>query len=155
MLLVFPLAPAAAEHGKAARGAAATSEEAAVRAVIDAFFAAAQRRDWDTAADLMSDDFEIYTDGAAVFDKAQYHRLLSEDDLEVREMELRDVEVRVSPDGAMAWATYRGTFRGTSQGAAHDAETAETLIFARERGHWKIVRAHASVKLADAARAAN
>ncbi len=145
-LLVLPGAPASSKSPATASRATAASDEAAVRAAIDAFFAAAQKRDWDAATALLSEDFEIYTDEAAGFNKADYSRLLREDDLEVRQMELRDTQVRVSADGTMAWAKYRGTFRGTSRGATHDVETAETLIFAKEAGQWKQVRAHASVK---------
>ncbi len=144
-LLILPGAPASSKTPAAGRTSTA-SEEAAVRAAIDAFFVAAQKRDWDAATALLSDDFEIYTDEAAGFNKADYSRLLREDDLEVRQMELRDTQVRVSADGTMAWAKYRGSFRGTSRGATHDVETAETLIFAKEAGQWKQVRAHASVK---------
>lgn len=125
------------------------AESARVREALDNFFRAAQRRDWDAAAELMSSDFEIYTDDAQGYPKAEYVRVLKQDDLVVEHMELKDVDIRVSGDGQMAWAKYRGLFRCTSQGKPADVETAETLIFTNERGAWKMARAHASIKPLD------
>lgn len=126
------------------------AEAARVREAIDGFFSAAKKRDWDAAAALMSSDFELYTDQAQRVGKDEYVRLLKHDDLVVEQMELKDVDVRVSGDGQMAWAKYRGLFRSTSQGKPADAETAETVIFTNERGAWKMARAHASVKALEA-----
>jgi ketosteroid isomerase-like protein len=126
------------------------AEASRVREAIDDFFNAAKKRDWDTAAALMSSDFELYTDQAQGVGKDEYVRVLKQDDLVVEHMELKDMDIRVSGDGQMAWATYRGLFRSTSQGKPADAETAETVIFTNERGAWKMARAHASVKALEA-----
>lgn len=126
------------------------TEAARVREAIDQFFSAAKGRDWDAAAELMSSDFELYTDEAQGVGKDEYVRVLKESDLVVEHMELKDVDIRVSGDGQMAWAKYRGLFLSTSQGQPADVETAETLIFTNERGAWKLARAHASVKALDA-----
>ncbi len=116
-----------------------------VREAVDAFYAAAQRRDWDAAGALMAPAFEIYTDGAAGFDKPAYVALLKSDDLVLEQMALRDLKVRVAGDGRMAWVSFRGTFTMTSHGARHDVNTAETLILSRAADRWLIERAHASV----------
>jgi ketosteroid isomerase-like protein len=127
-----------------------TSAEAArVREVIDGFFIAAKKHDWDAAAALMSSDFELYTDEAQGVGKDEYVRVLKQDDLVVEHMELKDVDIRVSGDGQMAWAKYRGLYRSTSHDKPADAETAETLIFTNERGAWKMARAHVSIKALD------
>jgi uncharacterized protein (TIGR02246 family) len=117
--------------------------------VVDQFFSAAQKRDWDAAAELMSADFELYTDGASAFSKQDYVKVLKEDDMKVSSMELRDVEIRVASDGEMAWTKYRGLFKSNSHNQASTLETAETLIFKREDGRWKIARAHVSLKTQD------
>jgi ketosteroid isomerase-like protein len=129
-------------------------EAARVRGVIDQFFSAAKRQDWDAAGELMSSDFEIYTDEASFFNKEAYVRLLKEDNLETEFMELRDLDIHVSHDGQMAWCKYRGLFQTTSHGVQSNVETAETLIFKNEGDGWKINRAHASVKMLDAPTAA-
>ena len=117
-----------------------------VRQVVDQFFSAVKKRDWDAAAEFMSTDFELYTDGASGFNKQAYVKVLKEDDMELASMELRDMEIRVSSDGQMAWAKYRGLFKTTSHNQPITMETAETLIFNREGEQWKISRAHVSLK---------
>src|SRR4051812_26928238 len=99
------------------------AEAARVRMVVDQFFSAAQKHDWDAAAELMSADFELYTDGAAAFNKQDYVKVLKEDDLQMASMELRDVEIRVASDGEMAWGKYRGLFKSSSRGQSGTMET--------------------------------
>ena len=123
-----------------------TAETIRVRKVVDQFFSAAKKRDWDAEAELMSTDFELYTDGASGFNKEAYIKVLKEDDIQLAEMELRDMEIRVSGDGQMAWAKYRGLFKFISNNQPSNMESAETLIFKREGNHWKITRAHVSIK---------
>jgi ketosteroid isomerase-like protein len=122
------------------------AEATRIRMVVDQFFRAAQKHDWDAAAGFMSADFELYTDGASAFNKQDYVKVLKEDDMEVASMELRDVEIRVASDGEMAWGKYRGLFKSSSHDQPSTLETAETLIFKREGGRWKIARAHVSLK---------
>ncbi|SRR6266446_2347311 len=122
------------------------AETIRVRKVLDRFFSAAKKRDWDAAAELMSTDFELYTDGASGFNKQAYVKVLKEDDMELAYVELRDMEIRVSSDGQMAWGKYRGLFKFNSHNQPSTVETAETLIFKREGEHWKITRAHVSLK---------
>lgn len=122
------------------------AETIRVRKVVDQFFSAAKKRDWDAAAEFMSTDFELYTDGASGFNKQAYVKVLKEDDTELAYMELRDMEIRVSSDGQMAWGKYRGLFKMTSHNQPSTVETAETLIFQREGEQWKITRAHVSLK---------
>lgn len=123
------------------------AETIQVKQVLDQFFAAAKKRDWDAAAEFMATDFELYTDGASGFNKQAYVKVLKEDDMELGHMELRDMETRVSSDGQMAWTKYRGLFKSTSNNQQTNVETAETLIFKREDGRWKITRAHVSSKI--------
>src|ERR1700759_5341997 len=72
------------------------AETVRVRKVLDQFFSTAKKRDWDAVAELMSADFELYTDGASEFNKEAYVKVLKEDDMELAYMELRDMEIRVS-----------------------------------------------------------
>jgi ketosteroid isomerase-like protein len=124
----------------------AFTPEEEVRQVIDDFFRAANKQDWDTAGALFSSEFHIYTDGASGFDKDSYLKLLKEEDIKTLEMKLRDMVIRVSADGTMAWSQYRGTFTQEIRAKRSIMETAESLIFEKRGAEWKIVRAHASVK---------
>ena len=145
LLCVFGLAgtPATNTHPTVVDQAA---ETARVKQVVDQFFSAAKKRDWDATAEFMSADFELYTDGASGFNKQAYVKVLKEDDMELNSMELRDLEIRVSSDGQMAWCKYRGLFKSTSHNQVSNVETAETLIFHKEGQQWKIARAHVSLK---------
>lgn len=122
------------------------AETVRVRKVVDQFFSAAKKRDWDGVAELMSADFELYTDGASGFNKQAYVKVLKEDDVQFASIELRDVEIRASTDGQMAWAKYRGLFKGAGNNQPSSMETSETLIFKREGEQWKITHAHVSLK---------
>ena len=122
------------------------AETIRVRKMVDQFFGAVKKRDWDAAAEFMSTDFELYTDGASGFNKQAYVKVLKEDNMELAHMELRDVEIRVSSDGQMAWGKYRGLFKTASHNQPSTMETAETLIFTREGEQWKLTRAHVSLK---------
>lgn len=122
------------------------SETIQVRKVVDEFFGAAKKSDWDTVGGFMATDFEIYTDGASGLGKQDYVKVLKADDLRLTSVELRDMEVRVSGDGQMAWSKYRGLLKVTSRNQQSALETAETLIFKREGKEWKITRAHVSIK---------
>jgi ketosteroid isomerase-like protein len=122
------------------------AETVQVRKVLDQFFSAAKKRDWDAVAQLMSTDFELYTDGASAFNKQAYTKVLKDDDMQVTDMELKDMEIRVSSDGQMAWAKYRGLFKSTIHNQPSTMETAETLIFKKEGVQWKITLSHVSLK---------
>jgi len=129
----------------------APTDSVAIKRVMDRFFDAARKQDWDAVADLMASDFEIYTDNAEAYNKEKYVKLLKQDDLVLTSMALRDLEVRVSPDGHMGWMKYRGHFETSSHGKPSVTETAETLIFdkydpGQPNQRWLITRASASIK---------
>src|SRR5215470_5527716 len=145
LLCVFGIAGTSSTHTHATTVDQA-AETIRVRKVLDQFFAAAKKHDWDAAAELMSTDFELYTDGASAFNKQAYVKVLKDDDMELASMELKDMEIRVSSDGQMAWAKYRGLFKSTSHNQPSTVETAETLIFTNEGEQWKITRSHVSLK---------
>jgi ketosteroid isomerase-like protein len=144
LLCVFGMVgtPATDKHSTVDQAA----ETIRVRKVLDQFFSEAKKRDWDAVGALMSTDFELYTDGASVFNKQAYVKIFKEDDMQLAYMELRDVEIRVSSDGQMAWAKYRGFFKTSTHNQPSTVETAETLIFKKENDQWKITRAHVSMK---------
>ncbi len=123
-----------------------SAESIQVKKVVDQFFSAAKKRDWNAVAEFMTTDFELYTDGAAGFDKQAYVKVLKDDDMELVHMEIKDLEIRVSSDGQMAWSKYRGLFKSISHNQPSKVETVETLIFKRENEQWKMTHAHVSLK---------
>jgi ketosteroid isomerase-like protein len=117
---------------------------AQVKQVIDDFFAAAQRRDWDAAGKLLSADFKIYTDGVGIHDRPEYVALLKEDDIVTLSLDIRDMDISVSHDGQMAWARYRAFIQSESKGIRSNTKTAETIVFERIGGDWRIRHTHVS-----------
>lgn len=120
------------------------AEEAAVRGVIDDFYAAAKQKDWGKVSEVMSDDFRLFADGAEVYEKAPYLEILEQEDLGVLEMALNNLEIHVASDGKTAWSTFNGHFKHSEE---LEVETAETLVFEKRAGEWKMVHAHAAVKM--------
>ncbi len=122
-----------------------SSEDAAgVRQALDRFFAASIKQDWDAAAEVMSDDFVIFTDGAKPYNKADYVKLLKADNLRLGRYELRDLKSGAS--GNLGWMAYHGYFESTSHGVFSRVETLETLLFRRESGKWRMFRAQATIR---------
>lgn len=119
-------------------------ERVAVRQVIDEFYDAAEQQDWDRISALMTDDFRLFADGATVFTKKPYLEILESEDLGVLEMALNDLEIHVASGGDTAWCTFNGYFKHSEE---LEVETAETLIFVKQEGAWKILHSHASVKM--------
>jgi ketosteroid isomerase-like protein len=127
----------------ARRAASAVDERAAVKASLDRFFDAAGRQDWRAAAGEMTEDFEIFTDGAKPYGKREYVALLEKDNIQMGPYELRDLRIGVS--GELAWMSYRGRFEPPAGGTGGRTDTAETLLFRRVDGVWRMFRAQAAV----------
>lgn len=125
--------------------AAAESPEAGVKAVIDAFFVAARRHDWDATGRLMANNFRIWLDGDESMDRDEYLVVLKEDDLEVVDMKLDDLEIGVSKDGSMAWGRYRASVDGISKDKKSSVRTAETILFDRVNEEWLMRHIHVSL----------
>ena len=121
-----------------------TDAGAGVRQALDRFFAASLKQDWDAAADVMSDDFVIFTDGAKPYGKADYVKLLKADNLRLGRYELRDLKSGAS--GNLGWMTYHGYFESTSHGVFSRVVTLETLLFRNESGKWRMFRAQATIR---------
>ncbi|HSR51002.1 MAG TPA: nuclear transport factor 2 family protein [Acidobacteriota bacterium] len=125
------------------------SDKEQIQQVIESFFTLSEEGDWDAVGELLSDDFEIYTDQATAIAKPEYMQLLKADDMFLLEWKIADLEIQISADGSSAWSKYRGRFRSTIGGAPDLVETVETLIFTKVSGHWKISHGHASIKSLD------
>jgi hypothetical protein len=125
--------------------AAAEAPEAEVKAVIDAFFTAARRHDWDATGRMMADNFRIWLDGDESMDRDEYVAAMKEDDLEVVDMKLDDLEIGVSRDSSMAWGRYRATVEEISKEKRSSVRTAETILFDRVKDQWLMRHIHVSL----------
>ena len=129
----------------AAEASAAEAPENGVKAVIDAFFAAARRHDWDATGQLMSENVRIWLDGDESMGREEYVVVMKEDDLEVVDIKLDDLDIRVSRDSSMAWSRYRATVEGISKGKRSSVKTAETILFDRVEQEWLMRHIHVSL----------
>jgi ketosteroid isomerase-like protein len=140
----------AGSGGGAAPTQTQAEAEAEIKTAVDTFYDLARRRDWDAVGRLFAPNFRILTDGAETFDKPSYLQLLKADDLEVRAMELTDLDIHVTPGSRVGWVRFHGYFEMVSHGTPSRTGTAETLIFERQAdGAWRIAHAHASIKALD------
>lgn len=125
--------------------AADEASEAGVRSVIDAFFTAARRHDWDATGRMMTENFQIWLDGDESMNRDEYLVVLKEDDLDVVDMKLDDLEIGVSTDGSMAWSRYRATVEGITKEKRSTVRTAETILFDRVKDQWMMRHIHVSL----------
>jgi len=126
--------------------AGASGAEAGVKKAIDGFFEAARRRDWDAAAKVLSTDFRLWVGVDGAMDRAAYVDVLKEDDLNVVDMSLQDLEIGVSADGSLAWASYHATVDAISKGRRSVSHTAETIVFEHQHEAGWLMR-HIQVSL--------
>jgi hypothetical protein len=124
--------------------AAAESPEAGVKAVIDAFFVAARRHDWDATGLLLTDNFRVWF-GDESLDREEYVAAMKEDDLDVVDMRLDDLEIEVSKDSSMAWGRYHATIDEITKEKRSSVRTAETILFDRVKDQWLMRYIHVSL----------
>ncbi len=56
----------------------------------------------------------------------------------------REMDIRVSPSGEMAWATVEADLSFGSQGEAGEITVWQTVVFEKIAGAWKLVHGHVS-----------
>jgi len=122
------------------------SEHANVRKALDSFFHAVDKRDWKTVEDVLAPDFHFYGDDLMVLDRLQFIDAMRADDMKIDKLDLKDVTINLSPDGQMAWATYRAHLESTMRNSPYNMDSAETVVLRKEQGNWKLTHNHASVK---------
>lgn len=124
----------------------AVNEQSKVKSVLDNFFAAAGKQDWDKVGGMLTEDFEVFTDEVTILNKNEYIKLLKQDNLRVSQMQLKNLRIEVSEQGQVAWCRYHGFFHISAEPQSSLVETAETIVFRNENSDWKIVQAHVSMK---------
>lgn len=143
-------APAGPRPAISEQPADMTTEAANVRKALDTFLHAVDVRDWKTVDEVLSADFEFYSDDLMVLTRAEFINAMREDDMKIDKLELKDVKVSLSPDGQMAWVKYGAHLESSMRGAPYNMASVETVAFRKEDGNWKMTHNHASVKKLDA-----
>ena len=122
------------------------AEEANVRQALDRFFAAAERKDWQTIDGLLAEDFEFYSDGTMMLDRGGFLEAMKDDSMDITSLELNNVQVTLSGDAGMAWVKYQAAMESSIHGEPYNMASAETVVFRKESSGWKMTHNHASVK---------
>jgi ketosteroid isomerase-like protein len=124
----------------------AADEQSKVKSALDNFFAAAEKQDWDKVGEMLTEDFEMFSDEAMILNKYEYIKAMKQENLRLTQMKLTDLRIEVSRQGKMAWCRYHGLFHIFTGSESSFVETAETVVFRNENSGWKLVQAHASIK---------
>lgn len=117
-----------------------------VRTALDSFFDAVAARDWPRVEALIADDFEFYGDDLMVLSRAEFIKAMRDDDMNIRKLELSQVQTTISDDGRLAWVKYRAYLDSDVKGQAYRMNSAETVAFRREGHQWRMTHNHASVR---------
>lgn len=126
----------------APQGVPPMSSDGAV-ATVDAFHAALQRGDADSAAALLADDALVFEEGGVERSKAEYAaQHLPADAAFSRQVASAVTRRSGGVEGAIAWVASEGRMTGTYKGKVIDRVTIETMVLRRVRGNWKIVHIH-------------
>ena len=117
-----------------------------VRRALDDFFTAADRKDWQTIDMLLASDFEFYSDDLMKLDRARFLNAMREDEMEIAQLELKDVSVLLSEDAAMAFVRYGVDLESSIHGEPYNMRSIETVVYRKEGGRWKMLHNHASIR---------
>jgi ketosteroid isomerase-like protein len=130
-------------------------EEGRVRGVLDAFYAAVDRRDWAAVEATLAGDFEFYSDDALVLRRNEFIKAMKDDDMVVTRLELDPIVIEAPAGSSIAWAKYHARVESRIRGKPHNVATVETVVFRKgEDSRWKMIHNHASIKRLGSANAA-
>ncbi len=120
------------------------AEEAKVRTLIEKTFDAVQNQDWETFAGNISEDWELFTDSGERWDLEAIQQFFK-DHISDHEIELSDIEVRVSGDGKMAWAKFDESTQYEFDEQPVSQSAVFTSVFEKTNTSWLCVQLHRSV----------
>lgn len=130
-----------AEHMEA--GVAVAPAAAAAAAVVDAFHAALQKGDTDSAQSYLADDALIFEAGGVERGRKEYaSHHLGADAAFARAVPGKLTRRAGEAIGDVAWIASEGRTSGTYRGKAVDRVTSETMVLRRQGTDWKIVHIH-------------
>ena len=126
--------------------AARASEEVNVRKALDAFYHAADVKDWKAIEGILAQDFEFYTDDSLVVSRDEFLKAMKDDDMKIAKLELKNVKISLSQDSQMAWIKYHAFLESQIHGEPYNMMSAETVALRKEGSQWKLTHSHASIK---------
>ncbi|WP_426035096.1 YybH family protein [Brevundimonas sp. DC300-4] len=118
-------------------------EAMAAASVVDAFHAALEHGETDTALALLADDVLIFEGGGAERSKAEYaqHHLAADAAFSAAAPSIQSR--RLARAGAnSAWVATESRTTGMFNGRPIDSLSVETMVLRREAGGWRISHIH-------------
>src|SRR5579872_4839511 len=128
------------------RGERKMTEAEVLRTHADLFNGALKSRDWEQLAAIYSDDYMLVRPDGSVLSKEEVLKDLRVGGLEVKEIEVADVKVRIHGDNAILTATSRITT--SRRGKKSKSHVRLVAVYVANEGRPRIVHFQ-SVLLAD------
>ena len=126
---------------------AQTSEEKAVREVLTKNTTAFAQNDLATLDKIWANDESVIVieNGHANYGWTDYrNHHLAPEMKEIKNTKYSSSDVKIKIDGKTAWATFKYTISGDSEGKHFDGSGLGTAILEKRGGDWKIVHWHSS-----------
>ena len=118
-----------------------------VRKALEDFFESVEQRNWDVVEEMMSEDFEFYSNDLLKFNRSEFIGAMKHDEMQIDLFEMKDVEVDAPINGRLAWAKYRTRLVSKNEKSPIDIEAIETVVFRKlDNGKWVMCHNHATVK---------
>ncbi len=132
------------------RRAPATSDEAAVRAVLSRYVTSLEREDLDLYAQLVASDpvmvnFGAFGDPILGWDGLKDAMAKQNRTYDYTRITVREVRVHVIPSAGIAWATSLWDFTTTNGGHEIHLPVRCSWVLEKRKGAWVIVHFHKSV----------
>ena len=122
------------------------TEAEVLRTHVELFYGALKGREWDRLAAIYSDDYTLVRPDGSVLSKEEVLTDLQVGGLEVKEIEIADVKVRIHGDTAILTATSRTTT--SRQGNEVKSHIRLVAVYVANQGRPRLVHFQ-SVLLAD------
>jgi ketosteroid isomerase-like protein len=134
--LAVPPLPLAQERTAPAPVGRVEAHERAIGALIRGLAAATNTRDFEAFGSAIAEDWTYFTSGGSEVDLAGFVELIS--GWTALHIEVTDIRPRLSADGRLAWATFRGRLTGEAGGVAAERRLRFTGILHRTDAGWRL-----------------
>lgn len=126
---------------------AQTSDEKAVREILTKNTTAFEQNDLATLDKIWANDESVIVieNGHANYGWTDYrNNHLAPEMKEIKNTKYSSSDVKIKIDGKTAWATFKYTISGDSEGKHFDGGGLGTAILEKRDGNWRIVHWHSS-----------
>ena len=102
------------------------------------------KKDWKVFAEYLSENFIYFSDNITIMKKNSFVEFLKKDKWQGLEYKVYDINITLSENKDMAFASYKTSFTGLMDNKEMTISAIETTIFVKLNNEWKIVHSHTS-----------